>query len=117
MRAGLIAGSVAAVAAVLLSLPLHSPSDTLFNSAAVAVTAIAAGVAVAVLWRRLSGAHHLRHFAATVIALFAATAVALIVGEAQLERMLEFGLPLAALIFAVTGVLTPLLDRAALPTR
>ena len=31
--------------------------------------------------------------------------------------MLEFGLLLAAVIFAVTGVLTPLLDRAALPAR
>ncbi|HJM75950.1 MAG TPA: hypothetical protein QGI71_08865 [Dehalococcoidia bacterium] len=83
MRAGLIAGSVAAVAAALLSLPLHSARGTLFNNAAVVVAAIAAGVAVGVLWRRLPGPHHLRYFA-IVVALFAATAVALAVGEAQL---------------------------------
>ena len=84
MRAGLIAGSVAAVAAVLLSLPLHSPSDTLFNTAAVATAAISAGVVVAGLRRRLPGPHHLLRFAAAVAALFAATAVALIVGATRL---------------------------------
>ena len=118
MRAGIIAGSATAVVAVLLSLPLHAPSDTLFNSASVAAGAVAAGVIAGLLWGALpAGPLRLPRFAAAEAALFAVTAVALVAGETQLERMVEFGLPLATLIFAVTGLLTPALDRMPLPAR
>ena len=118
MRAGIIAGSATAVVAVLLSLPLHAPSDTLFNSASVAAGAVAAGVIAGLLWGALpAGPLRLPRFAAAEAALFAVTAVALVAGETQLDRMVEFGLPLATLIFAVTGLLTPALDRMPLPAR
>ena len=65
MRAGIIAGSATAVAAVLLSLPLHAPSDTLFNSASVAAGAVAAGVIAGLLWGALpAGPLRLPRFAA-----------------------------------------------------
>lgn len=117
MRAGIIAGSVAAIAAVLLSLPLYSPSDTLFNSASVAAGSLVAGVVAGLLWNALpAGPRRLRRFVSAWAVLFALTVVALFAGETQIDRMLEFGLPLAALVFAVSGVLTPALDRP-LPRR
>ena len=99
MRAGIIAGSATAVAAVLLSLPLHAPSDTLFNSASAAAGAVAAGVIAGLLWGALpAGPLRLPRFAAAEAALFAVTAVALVASETQLERMVEFGLPLAIVL-------------------
>ena len=44
MRNGLIAGSIAAIAAALVSLPLHSPVDNVFNTATVAVASLLVGV-------------------------------------------------------------------------
>ena len=44
--AGLLSGAIAAVAASLLQLPLHAPTDTLFNSATVTAGALLAGLAV-----------------------------------------------------------------------
>jgi hypothetical protein len=118
MRAGIIAGSVAAVAAVALSLPLHAPSDTLFNSVSVAAGALVVGVLAGALRGPLpAGPSHPRQFALAWLGIFAVVALALVAGETQLERMVEFGLPLAALIFAVVGLLTPALERAPLPDR
>ena len=50
MLSGITAGSVAAIIAVLVSLPLRSPSDTLLNSASVALAALLAGVVAGLLW-------------------------------------------------------------------
>ena len=44
IRAGLLSGSVAALAAALLSLPLESPHDGLVNSAMVVVITLVAAL-------------------------------------------------------------------------
>ena len=108
VRAGLSAGSIAAVTATLISLPLHSPSDAFFNSATVAAGSLAAGIAAGVAWRLLS-AHHSRIFRfALVWAIgFGMVAMATVAGETQLDRFVAFVLPLAAVAFTITGVLTP----------
>ena len=49
IRTGLLAGSATAVVATLVSLPLHSPTDTLFNSATVTLGALAAALAAGVI--------------------------------------------------------------------
>jgi hypothetical protein len=118
MRAGIIAGSVAAVAAVALSLPLHAPSDTLFNSASVAAGALVVGVLAAVLRGAIPpGPTRHRKLAIAWLGLFVAVALVIVAGETQLERMVEFGLPLAALVFAIVGLLTPVIERAPLRGR
>ena len=48
VQAGLTAGSVAAVAAVLANLPLEAPTDTYFNSAPVMAGALAVGLGAGV---------------------------------------------------------------------
>ena len=112
MVAGIIAGSISAILAALVSLPLRSPDDILLNSATVVIGSLAAGVAAGVLWRIL--AKHKKRplvFAGLWTIGFGMTAIISLVGETQLEHFLAFVLPLAAIAFLVTGLLTILLDR------
>ena len=112
MRAGLIAGSIAAVAVTLISLPLHSPSDTLFNSATATIASLAVGIGAGMMWHILSSRRgRWLHFALGWGIGFGVVALATIAGEQQMERSISFGLPLAAVAFAITGVLTPWVSR------
>ena len=112
MTAGIIAGSVAAVAASLLSLPLRSPDDILLNSGSVTVGSLVAGVAGGVLWRLAAGSRRrVLVFAALWAAGFAAVVAVSVIGETWLDHLARFALPLAAVVFALIGVLTPVLDR------
>ena len=113
IRTGILAGSAAAVVATLVSLPLHSPTDTLFNSATVTLGSLAAGLASGVIWKGLSRyAARPRIFSviwALGLGLVAAAAVA---GETQLERSVSFVVPLAVIVFAITGISTAVLSRS-----
>ena len=53
VRAGLTAGSAAAVCGSVLNLPLLSPTDTLMNSATVTAASLAGGVGAGLLWQAL----------------------------------------------------------------
>jgi hypothetical protein len=105
--AGLVAGSVAAVIESLVSLPLRSPDDILFNSATVTAGALFAGLVAGVLWRVLAGNRN-RHIAFAVLWTggFGLTAVAAFLGETQLDRVVSYTLPLAAIAFPLIAVLT-----------
>lgn len=110
VRAGLASGAVAAVAAALVQLPLHSPADVLFNAGTVTVGALATGVVAGVLVdrvRRRGGG--LRLFYAAWAAAFAAVALAAVVMESQLDRSISYVVPLGAIVLGTTGALTPLL--------
>ena len=74
--AGLLAGSVAAIAAVALSIPLESPSDAYFNSVSVAVASLGLGLGAGVLWRLLvvGGENRLLFFNVVMAALFVVVA-------------------------------------------
>ena len=114
MGPALIAASIAAIAAVLLSLPLRSPHDTLINSATVAIVTLLVGAGAGLVWDRLAeNANRLRNFAIVMAAALVVVAIVLVALETQLERSLSFGLPLAAIAFAGTAVLTIGLDRVA----
>ena len=108
MTAGLTAGAVAAILAVLVSLPLRSPSDTLFNSATVALAGLLAGVVAGIIWQmsRRSGRSRARFAVIWTIVFFIPTAAAVVAGEYQLDNFAVFAIPLAAVIFLVTGLLT-----------
>ena len=119
--AGLLAGSVAAIAAVALSIPLESPSDAYFNSASVAVASLCLGLGSGLLWRLLSvsGKKRALFFNVVMAAIFVVVAAAALAMETYLERSATFILPLAALSLAVTWSLTLVLLRMgrALPWR
>ena len=55
MRAGITAGSISAVVAAIVSLPLRSPDDILMNSATVVIGALLAGLSAGIVWRFLAG--------------------------------------------------------------
>lgn len=114
MRAGVIAGSVAAVAASLVSLPLHSPNDLLFNSATVSAAAIALGIGAAAAWSRLSDTkRRTLYFALLLGAGLILFALASLLLDAFLERTFTFSVPPAATAVVIVGVIVPLLDRGA----
>ena len=113
MIAGLTAGSIAAIVAALVSLPLRSPDDALLNSATVVIAALIAGLAAGALWRYSVKSKRRRTvFASVWTAAFGAAALLSWAGETQLDRFLPFALPLAAIVFTLTGALTVLLSGA-----
>ena len=107
MLAGLTAGAIAAVIAALVSLPLHAPVDSAFNSATVAVAALGVGVISGLLWSRFSG--RLLWFLAGLAAIFVLALIIAFGGNTQLDRMVSYMVPLAAIVVVVCAVLTPLL--------
>ena len=107
MRQGLTAGSVAAIAAALASLPLHSPDDALFNTVTVVVGSLLIGLVAGLVWRVLDGRpDSKRRFAVVWTAGFAVAVVFSIGANTQLDRMVSFGVPMAAIVFALTGGVT-----------
>ena len=103
--AGLTAGAIAAIIAALVSLPLHSPVDSAFNSATVMVAALVVGLIAGLLWMRLSS--KVLWYAAALAGLFIVALVIAFAGNTQLDRMVSFMVPLAAIVVVVCAVLTP----------
>ncbi len=103
--AGLTAGAVAAIIAALVSLPLHSPVDSAFNSATVTVVALAVGLIAGLLWMRLSS--KVLWYAVALAGLFIVALVIAFAGNTQLDRIVSFMTPLAAIVVVVCAVLTP----------
>ena len=116
MRAGIAAGSVAAIIAAMVSLPLHSPDDIFFNSATVVIGALMAGLGAGIVWHFLAGRRRgTLIFAAVWVVAIAFTAAFALAGETQLDHFAAFVLPLGAIVFLLTGLLTILLHRIAIP--
>ena len=102
--AGLVSGSAAAVVASLVSLPLRSPDDILFNSATVTVGVLFVGLAAGALWRVLSGRNRYTAFGVLWSVGFGLVAAAAFLAQTQLDRVVPYALPLAAIAFPVIGV-------------
>ena len=116
MRAGIAAGSVAAIIAAMVSMPLHSPDDIFFNSATVVIGALMAGLGAGIVWHFLAGRRRdTLIFAAVWVVAIAFTAAFALAGETQLDHFAAFVLPLGATVFLLTGLLTILLHRIAIP--
>ncbi|MDE2860055.1 MAG: hypothetical protein OYI31_06020 [Chloroflexota bacterium] len=110
VRAGLTAGSAAAVCGSLLNLPLHSPSDALLNSGTVTAASLAGGLGAGLLWQALGRtARRPAIFSAAIAVVFMLVTAAAAAGESQLERSVSYLVPLAALTLGITAVLTLLL--------
>ncbi|MBI3742716.1 MAG: YceI family protein [Chloroflexi bacterium] len=107
---GLIAGAVGALVASAVSLPLHSPSDILFNTATVTIAALLAGAASGILWGVSSGKPaRLRVFISATAAAFALAVIVVVIVGTRFDRTVSFMTPLAAIVLGITMVLTPLL--------
>ncbi|MBC8280874.1 MAG: YceI family protein [Chloroflexi bacterium] len=112
MRNGLIAGSIAAIAAALVSLPLRSPVDNVFNTATVVIAALVVGIAAGLLWDTLaSSQRRLQSYLGGLAIGLVVVAAAAVVGNAWLERFASFTIPLAVIGFAVPALLIPNLHR------
>lgn len=113
MLAGLTAGSVAAVVAVLVSLPLRSPSDTLLNSGSVALASLLWGLVAGALWLALRRSRRPAvYFLVGWSALFLPAAIAVVLfGRSQLDHFVAFAVPLAAIVYVVTGAVTVFIPR------
>ena len=109
MRAALLAGAVASVAATLVSLPLRSPHDGLLNAGSVTIGTLALAFAAGRIRRALGGrANAGLLFAAAMGAGFIAWTGVAFAAETQLTRMVSFTVPLAAIAFGGIALLTPL---------
>ena len=108
MLAGLIAGSVAALVASLVSLPLRSPLDLAFNTLTITLASLVVGMASGLLWKTLADNPRRRlYYAGGLAAAFVVVAVVALVGNMWLERFAAFTIPLAAIVFALSGILAP----------
>ena len=111
LLAGLTSGAVAAIVASLVQLPLHSPTDVVFNSLTVTAGALVAGLLAGALWATAQGSVTRRRlFYAVWLVLFGIVAGAAAAGDTQIDRMVSFVVPLAAIVMASTGIGTPLLS-------
>ena len=112
LRAGVTAGSIAAVLGSLANLPLQAPTDTLFNAATVTGASLFVGVAAGLLWRTLSSdPRRPVLFAASATVPFALVAVIAFALDAQIDRSASYVVPLAAIVFGIVASLTPPLAR------
>ncbi len=104
MTQGLTGGAVAAVVAVLVSLPLHSPNDALFNTLFIAIGALAVGFAAGVLWALLANRRNPRvpFLLLWAVALAAAIGAAFAM-SARLDRTVSFGVPIAVIVFGIVA--------------
>ncbi len=111
--AGLLSGSIAAVAASLLQLPLHAPTDTVFNSGTVTVGALLTGVVAGATWRITAGRRlGTRLYFAACAAGFGGVVLLAFLAASQLDRSVSYIVPVAAVVFGVTASLTPLCARS-----
>ena len=116
MRAGITAGSISAVVAAIVSLPLRSPDDIFLNSATVVIGALLVGFSAGIVWRFLSKRPRgLVIFAIVWAVAFAMTTVLALAGETQLDHFAAFVLPLGAIVFLLTGLQTALFHRHTIP--
>src|SRR5665811_2363488 len=116
--AGLAAGSVGAIAAALLALPVDSPNETTANPITITIVAILIGAPSGALWRSVRAQRNgSRTFAWSIGGgLFVVlSALAIIEWTAGAGWFTYAGL-VAAVIFLSVGMLTPVISRAVAPS-
>ena len=112
MLIGLAAGSIAAIVVALVSLPLNSPVDNVFNSATAGLASLIVGIVASWLWVRFAAnPRRVVYYVAVLVAGLVAAVVLAVVGNIWLERLISFAVPLAAIAFVLSGALVPLLER------
>ncbi len=88
------------------------------NTGTVTIAALAVGIALAVAWQVVQSRPNGRLvYLGITSAGFVAAVVFVVICETQLSGMIKFGLPLTALVFAIAGVLTPIVASLKVPDR
>jgi len=107
--AGLGAGALAAIIAVLVSLPLESPDDIVLNAASVGFGALVIGAANGILWHfsASDSKFHKRYIVLSAVLFVVIIAVASL-AQTQFDDALSFTIPLAVTIALVTILGTPI---------
>ena len=109
MLAGIAAGGIATILAILISLPLVAPHDGLFNSATVALAGLPVSLLAGLTWR-IARRRNQAAPAALFVIIWLIIAVALtgtalyLMSSNQLENYLAFTLTLAAVMFGITAL-------------
>lgn len=112
LRAGIVVGSIGAIASSLANLPLEAPTDTLFNAATVSAGSLLAGLVAGLLWRALASCpRRPTLFAVTLVITFIIVAAAATTADSQVDRVKSYIVPLAAINLFIIGLLTPLASR------
>jgi len=113
ISAGLGVGSVAAIIAALVSLPLESPDDIIFNSASVGFAAIGFGGLTGLVWHWTKSDIPVAkpYYASSIGLVVAALAVA---GAAQVEfdDAVIFTVPLALISSVIPVIGTPIAAKS-----
>ena len=119
MNAGITAGALAAIVAVLVSLPLKSPDDSLLNSASVAVASLIVGLISGLMWKMLVNTEGRPKKFGILWGVSSLTVGAMLLSAfaVQLDNLIPFALPLVVIVCTITGVLTPLFGRDPSPLR
>lgn len=95
---------MAAVVAVLVSLPLHSPNDALFNTLFIAIGSIVVGFVAGVLWTVLARRRNSRLTFLIMWAVAFAAAIGVVFAlSTRLDRTVSFGVPIALIVFGITA--------------
>ncbi|HIF73201.1 MAG TPA: hypothetical protein EYQ61_11690 [Dehalococcoidia bacterium] len=113
ISAGLGVGSIAAIIAILISLPLKSPDDILFNAASVGFAAVGFGGLAGLSWHwsQRDLAVGRQYLASSIGMIVAALAVAAAAGL-QFEDALVFTVPLALISSIIPIVGTPIAAKS-----
>lgn len=115
--AGLAAGSVGAIAASLIALPVHTPDELVANSLTITIAALVIGALSGLLWRRIRATtNSTRTFALTMVGGFVITMMAAaIIDQTALDRFVPYAGAASLVIFLSIGLLTPVFARAVVP--
>ena len=93
---------------MLISLPLNSPDDILFNSASVGFMAIGFGAVSGIARHRSDGNRFLyRRYVAASVGLSVAGLMVALAAQTQFDNAVEFTVPLALISFVISVVGTP----------
>lgn len=119
MNAGITAGAISAIIAVLVSLPLRSPDDALLNSASVGIASLLVGLLSGLMWRMLINTEKNVKNYVILWAVSSVTVGSMLISAfaVQLDNLVPFALPLTIIVCIVTGVLTPVFGRDPSPLK
>ncbi len=108
VTAGLGAGAAAAIVVILVSLPLKSPDDIIFNTLSVGFATLAIGAVNGLLWHwAAADLLQKRRYVFTSLGLLVVALAAAAGAQTQFDSAVAFTVPLALLAVLIIVIATP----------